>query len=1213
IKTQYLILVLIAASLLSVFLGAPDATGTQPHTSAPANGPSPALLFGIFFPAVTGFTAGVNMSGDLRNPKSAIPRGTLIAIAVGLLVYVGLAVFLAYRVPAKQLIEDQDVLIHISRFGPAVVAGIWGATLSSAIGSIMGAPRILQALSGDAITPRWFGRGYGKTNEPRNALVLAFAIAEGGILIAELDAIARIVSMVFLTTYGFLNFSAAIESWASPDFRPSFRIPKLVSILGAVTAVLVMIQLDLFAMAGATLIMGLLFFFLQRKQLELESGDAWAGIWSSLIRSGLSRLSGERQKKRNWRPIILLFRSPDSPTTPALRGMARSLVSENGIVTDFELVTSSDEPDIAPQDETRLGVFDRRIVCEDRYQTVENLCRYHGFAALRPNTVLLPWSAHRHAPERFCALLDTASELDFNLLLFDPGPDTGVGKRIDVWWRVDGGNLGFSIALLRFITREARWERAEVRLLLSSPDTSANDHLRSSARHLLAEARLEATIRVINDRLSDKSFEERVIEESRDADLTLVGLPNEPGQADSNYQERVDTLVEALAGVLLIRASSTFDESVHVAREAAISFLPPAGEDGKAELPELTLPETADLAREVTDFADGMQRLVTRFQEDCIQRIHARHVELARGVIASVEQYFHALEKAGTASNPRRMQTAANRALSKLLSDCRQALETFENKHLVEQSGILSERIAAFLEDDRVVDRRRSPEDLQVRRSPEDFEPRANDSDHVRGFKLRRRIAAGMRRKAAIQYALPVAPLRYFYFQELVREGLKSAVRQLETDTHQLVITLGKVLDSIQATPSGQDAEATSAAVRDQQEQVVKRLRELVQRSKESANGQQWALLMMTRQLTIRYAADVDRLDARRVIKKERRVARDAAAVAATLKEVPERWQESQARLVQRAELALKLSSFQHRLSALCNRERDQVALEIKNGILSQCQQLEQTLSEFRARLPEEAALSAFSVHTDFDSRFEPKPIVDGLLREAAELTAELPETVTTLSEESVQALEEGRGEAAELTQLPVRRLVQFLVESRFVGELSDDLARIPKAEQRAAGVAQDVVRLISFQLTELDAVEGAEKQALRQQLDEVLENGLERVGAERARLTELLPVVTTAFDEHLRQVIDGTNAYDLGATSANLEQHIRLHQGRAAVSGARGLLRRGLLFGRHTLVNLVYRRSEGVLLARQLQAEAHHRGALVDRVAALVEANSPRPEVLEA
>ncbi len=107
IKTQYLILTLIGLSLLSVFLGHPAAAAAAaaPHLQPAANGASVAVVFGVFFPAVTGFTAGVNMSGDLQNPKASIPKGTLLAIGVGLVVYVGLAVFLAYRVNPKLLLD----------------------------------------------------------------------------------------------------------------------------------------------------------------------------------------------------------------------------------------------------------------------------------------------------------------------------------------------------------------------------------------------------------------------------------------------------------------------------------------------------------------------------------------------------------------------------------------------------------------------------------------------------------------------------------------------------------------------------------------------------------------------------------------------------------------------------------------------------------------------------------------------------------------------------------------------------------------------------------------------------------------------------------------------------------------------------------------------------------------------------------------------------
>lgn len=280
IKTQYIVLTLIVASLAVIFMGArPDST-TEWVEGAAGESPPVAVLFGIFFPAVTGFTAGVNMSGDLKDPKTAIPRGTMAAIFTGLAVYLGLAIFLYFKVPREVLIGDTGVLSHMAwKTGGLdswwVLLGIWGATFSSGLGSIMGAPRILQALSTDRITPGVFAKGTGPTKEPRNALVLAFLLAEAGILIAELNAIAEIVSMVFLTMYAFLNISCAIEAKVSPDFRPSFRIPATVSVIGALTCIVIMIQLNLAAMMGATAIMIGLFAYLQRKQLKLEAGDAW--------------------------------------------------------------------------------------------------------------------------------------------------------------------------------------------------------------------------------------------------------------------------------------------------------------------------------------------------------------------------------------------------------------------------------------------------------------------------------------------------------------------------------------------------------------------------------------------------------------------------------------------------------------------------------------------------------------------------------------------------------------------------------------------------------------------------------------------------------------------------------------------------------------------------------------------------------------------------
>ena len=159
IKTQYYIMAAIVLSLVSIILGKHQFTPSEPLLFPIDNSSPFILLFGIYFPAVTGFEAGVSMSGDLADSKKSIPRGTIAAISVGLIVYIFLAFFFSFTVNSNELVNDPDVLQHISLVPGLVIAGIWGATLSSALGSILAAPRILQATALDKITSRFFSKG----------------------------------------------------------------------------------------------------------------------------------------------------------------------------------------------------------------------------------------------------------------------------------------------------------------------------------------------------------------------------------------------------------------------------------------------------------------------------------------------------------------------------------------------------------------------------------------------------------------------------------------------------------------------------------------------------------------------------------------------------------------------------------------------------------------------------------------------------------------------------------------------------------------------------------------------------------------------------------------------------------------------------------------------------------------------------------------------
>ena len=180
-------------------------------------------LFAIFFPAVTGFTQGVSMSGDLKEPGKSLPRGTFTAVGVSILVYFASAVVFAAALPLEVLSQDYGSMNRVAYFGSLISAGVIAATLSSAMASFLGAPRILQSLAGDRIFPflNHFALGTGPNQNPRRGVLLSAGIAYATIGLGQLNLIAAVVSMFFLISYGLLNFATYFETLAaSPSFRP---------------------------------------------------------------------------------------------------------------------------------------------------------------------------------------------------------------------------------------------------------------------------------------------------------------------------------------------------------------------------------------------------------------------------------------------------------------------------------------------------------------------------------------------------------------------------------------------------------------------------------------------------------------------------------------------------------------------------------------------------------------------------------------------------------------------------------------------------------------------------------------------------------------------------------------------------------------------------------------------------------------------------------
>jgi amino acid transporter len=338
VKALWGVAVVLAVSLAMFFLGTalPEMVPASVPLVSNLGDPDPFMLvFAIVFPAFTGMTAGVGLSGDLANPRMSIRLGIMSATLVGMVIYFLGVVKLGVSADAVSLAEDQLIMSRIAVWGPIIPIGLACATLSSAIGSILVAPRTLQALGGDRIAPSesvnvMVAQGVGAENEPRNATLVTSVIAVAFVAVGDVNLVARIVSMFFMVTYGALCAISALEHFAArPSYRPSFRSKWYVSLTGAVMCFVLMLQMDALYAVVSVLVMGGLYTVIRRGRSGVDDLSAifqMGGLYTVIRRgrSGVDDLSAifqgvmtqatrylqirlQKTPPSDWRPSVIMI------------------------------------------------------------------------------------------------------------------------------------------------------------------------------------------------------------------------------------------------------------------------------------------------------------------------------------------------------------------------------------------------------------------------------------------------------------------------------------------------------------------------------------------------------------------------------------------------------------------------------------------------------------------------------------------------------------------------------------------------------------------------------------------------------------------------------------------------------------------------------------------------------------------------------------------
>ncbi|XP_014285916.1 solute carrier family 12 member 8 isoform X1 [Halyomorpha halys] len=166
-------------------------------------------VFGVFFPTITGILAGINMSGDLRNPAKDIPNGTLGAVITVTGLYLTFVLVLGSTCTREALKTDFMISAKVSAVQVLLLSGLYVSSMSSCLGAMYGTPRVLQSIANENVIPhiQFLGKGRGPNKVPVYALVVVAVVTISFILDGDINSLAPIVTMPFLMMYSIIDYA----------------------------------------------------------------------------------------------------------------------------------------------------------------------------------------------------------------------------------------------------------------------------------------------------------------------------------------------------------------------------------------------------------------------------------------------------------------------------------------------------------------------------------------------------------------------------------------------------------------------------------------------------------------------------------------------------------------------------------------------------------------------------------------------------------------------------------------------------------------------------------------------------------------------------------------------------------------------------------------------------------------------------------------------
>ncbi len=551
VKALWGVAFLLAASLGMFFLGSrspAEVQGSLDITNTVVQPDSFFKVFAVVFPAFTGMTAGVGLSGDLRNPERSIPIGVMNATIVGMIVYVAVVFKLATNATSMELATDQLIMSQIAVWGPIIPIGLGAAALSSALGSIMVAPRTLHALANDRVLPsklfcQLLAKGRGDHNEPVNATFLSGAIVFVVVSMGSINLVAEFITLFFLVTYGALCGISFLEHFAAnPSYRPSFRSRWYLSLAGSVLCFLIMLQLNfVHALVAIALQVGIYLALKASGRGQRDLSAIFQGVMFQTTRN-LQILLQKRFasfRVKSWRPSFISIQS-GTFDHPNAFDFLKWVSHRYGFSTLIHHIEGKLSPQTT-QDARRIlarmieltqmsnaSVFVDTVVSPSYETALAQMVQVAGVSGLENNSILFEFQeAHPEEIEQSVDSCKLVAGLGMNIcVLRSSDRRFGFRKKIHIWLTQDDENNANLMIILAFIIMgHSDWESSEITIYASYPEDILIQE-RAKLTEQIQSGRLPIALRKVRMlRYTDEdTLDAQIVRSSAEADLTMIGF-----------------------------------------------------------------------------------------------------------------------------------------------------------------------------------------------------------------------------------------------------------------------------------------------------------------------------------------------------------------------------------------------------------------------------------------------------------------------------------------------------------------------------------------------------------------------------------------------------------------------------------------------------------------------------------------------------------------